>query len=64
VGGVRRLIQTLLNAYQSRIPSAAAFAPENRVLLLKSAGGIALDLAPLVEIKSAPEIIVTLKSLF
>ena len=44
-GGEKPFIQTLLNAYQSRIPDAAAFALENRVLLLKSAGGIALDIA-------------------
>lgn len=44
-GGEARFIQTLLKAYQSRIPDAAAFALENRVLLLKSPAGIALDIA-------------------
>ncbi len=44
-GGEKPFIQTLLAAYRSRIPDAAAFALENRVLLLKSAGGIALDIA-------------------
>lgn len=38
-------IRSLLAAYPSRIPGAAAFAEENRVLLLKSAGGVALDIA-------------------
>ena len=45
LGGEKPFIQTLLSAYQSRIPDAAAFALENRVLLLKSTGGIALDIA-------------------
>lgn len=44
-GGEDHFIQTLLKAYQSRIPDAAAFALENRVLLLKSPSGIALDIA-------------------
>jgi len=44
-GGEKPIIQTLLSAYQARIPDAAAFALENRVLLLKATGGIALDIA-------------------
>ena len=44
-GGEKPFIRALLAVYQSRIPDAAAFALENRVLLLKSAGGIALDIA-------------------
>jgi len=44
-GGEKPFIRTLLAVYRSRIPDAAAFALENRVLLLKSAGGIALDIA-------------------
>ena len=44
-GGEKPFIRALLAAYQSRIPDAAAFALENRVLLLKSAEGIALDIA-------------------
>lgn len=38
-------IRSLLAAYPSRISCAAAFAQENRVLLLKSASGVALDIA-------------------
>ncbi|MBI4350807.1 MAG: nucleotidyl transferase AbiEii/AbiGii toxin family protein [Elusimicrobia bacterium] len=44
-GGEAPFIRALLKEYRSRIPDAAAFAAENRVLLLKSAGGIALDIA-------------------
>jgi hypothetical protein len=38
-------VNTLLAAYSPRIPDAAAFAFENRVLLLQSADGIPLDIA-------------------
>ncbi len=38
-------IATLLEAFESRIPDAAAFARENRVLLLRAASGVGLDIA-------------------
>lgn len=38
-------IDALLTAYQSRIPDAAAFARENRVVLVVSDDGIPLDVA-------------------
>lgn len=45
LGKEGEFIRSLLGAYQSRIPAAAAFAEEHRVLLLKSASGVALDIA-------------------
>ncbi|MDO8805081.1 MAG: nucleotidyl transferase AbiEii/AbiGii toxin family protein [Elusimicrobiota bacterium] len=44
-GTEKEFINSLLAAYPSRIPDAAAFAEENRVLLLKSASGVAIDIA-------------------
>jgi len=38
-------IDELLGAYEGRVPDAAAFALRNRVLLLKSASGIGIDVA-------------------
>ncbi|MDA8131847.1 MAG: nucleotidyl transferase AbiEii/AbiGii toxin family protein [Elusimicrobia bacterium] len=44
-GGEKPLARMLLSAYASRVPDAEAFALENRVLLLKTEGGIPLDIA-------------------
>jgi len=44
-GGEQLYIDTLLAAYHPRIPDAAAFALENRVVLLVSDDGIPLDIA-------------------
>lgn len=44
-GTEKEYITALLAAYPARIPNAAAFAEENRVLLLKTEGGVALDIA-------------------
>ena len=38
-------IQTLLSQFEARIPDAARFAKENRVLLLRSSKGVGLDVA-------------------
>ena len=38
-------IQTLLNQFEARIPDAARFAKEHRVLLLRSSEGVGLDVA-------------------
>jgi len=35
-----------MDAFAPRIPDAAAFALVNRVLLLRSASGVGLDIAP------------------
>ncbi|MEK7721229.1 MAG: nucleotidyl transferase AbiEii/AbiGii toxin family protein [Elusimicrobiota bacterium] len=44
-GKEKEFIRALLAAYPSRIPEAAVFAEENRVLLLKSMSGVAIDIA-------------------
>ncbi|MFH1619250.1 MAG: nucleotidyl transferase AbiEii/AbiGii toxin family protein [bacterium] len=44
-GCEKEFINALLGAYPARIPDAAGFALENRVLLLKSAGGVGIDIA-------------------
>ncbi|MBI4801747.1 MAG: nucleotidyl transferase AbiEii/AbiGii toxin family protein [Elusimicrobia bacterium] len=44
-GDEKKFIDALLAAYSARIPAAAAFARENRVLLLKSTGGVGIDIA-------------------
>ena len=44
-GKEKEFIRALLASYSSRISGAAAFAEENRVLLLNSPGGVALDIA-------------------
>lgn len=44
-GGEDKFIEALLAAYPARITDADAFARENRVLLLKSAGGVGIDIA-------------------
>ena len=45
VGKEKEYIRSLLASYPSRIHGAAAFAEENRVLLLKSVSGVAIDIA-------------------
>ncbi|MEO6393777.1 MAG: nucleotidyl transferase AbiEii/AbiGii toxin family protein, partial [Pyrinomonadaceae bacterium] len=42
-GGEEPFIQKLLDKFQSRIPDAAEFARERRVLLLRSDSGVGLD---------------------
>ena len=44
-GGEEYFIQVLLQHFQARIPDAAQFARERRVLLLRSAKGVGLDVA-------------------
>ena len=44
-GGEGPYIHALLEAFRPRIPDAAAFASENRVVLLESADGIPMDVA-------------------
>lgn len=44
-GDEKEFINALLAAYPARIPDAAGFALENRVLLLKSASGVGIDIA-------------------
>jgi hypothetical protein len=44
-GGEDRFIQTLLQHFEGRIPDAAQFARERRVLLLHSNKGVGLDVA-------------------
>ena len=44
-GKEKEFIRALLASYSSRIPEAAAFAEANRVLLLKSESGVAIDIA-------------------
>lgn len=39
------IIQILLSQFEGRIPDAAGFAKENRVLLLRSSKGVGLDVA-------------------
>lgn len=43
--GERRFVDTLLERFAARIDDAAAFALENRVLLLRAASGVGLDIA-------------------
>lgn len=42
---VQPFIETLLGQFEGRIPDAGQFARERRVLLLKSAAGVGLDIA-------------------
>jgi len=44
-GNEAPFIQTLLTQFEPRIPDAARFAKENRVLLLRSRHGVGLDVA-------------------
>lgn len=44
-GGEEPFIQTLLQHFEGRIPDAAQFARERRVLLLRSSKGVGLDVA-------------------
>lgn len=44
-GGEREFIAALLGAYEPRIPNAADFAEQNRVLLLKTREGLGIDIA-------------------
>lgn len=44
-GDEERFVSTLLQAFEPRIPEAAAFAQVNRVLLLRAASGVGLDIA-------------------
>lgn len=44
-GGEVPYVETLLSAFESRIPDARPFALENRVLLLRAGNGVALDIA-------------------
>lgn len=44
-GGEEPFIQTLLKHFEARIPEAAQFARERRVLLLRSSKGVGLDVA-------------------
>jgi hypothetical protein len=44
-GGEAPFIASLLKAFEPRVPDAATFAAANRVLLLKTAAGVALDIA-------------------
>ena len=44
-GGEEQFIQILLQHFEGRIPDAAQFARERRVLLLRSAKGVGLDVA-------------------
>lgn len=44
-GGEQPFIAALIAAFQPRIPDAAAFAQANRVLLLRAASGVGLDIA-------------------
>lgn len=44
-GGEGPYIRELVAAFQSRIPDAAAFAIENRVLLLKASNAVAVDIS-------------------
>jgi hypothetical protein len=44
-GGEEKFIDQLLESFPARIPAARAFAIENRVLLLKSRSGIAIDVS-------------------
>lgn len=44
-GGEESFIQTLLERFEGRIPDAAGFARERRVLLLRSSKGVGLDVA-------------------
>ncbi len=44
-GGEEPFIQILLQHFEGRIPDAAQFARERRVLLLRSLGGVGLDVA-------------------
>jgi hypothetical protein len=44
-GGEEPYIRTLLDRFEGRIEDAAAFAMENRVLLLRSASGVGIDIA-------------------
>lgn len=43
--GEDQFISILLGAFEGRIPDAAAFARANRVLLLRAASGVGLDIA-------------------
>src|SRR5258708_27416506 len=44
-GEERVFIDTLLGAYEPRVPDAAAFAERSRVLLLKTREGMGIDVA-------------------
>lgn len=44
-GGEERFVETLLGQYAARIKDAAPFALRNRVLLLRAASGVGLDIA-------------------
>jgi hypothetical protein len=44
-GGEERFVHILLNAFSARIPDAAQFALEHRVLLLRAKSGVGLDIA-------------------
>jgi hypothetical protein len=44
-GGEEQFIQTLLAHFEGRIPDAAEFARDRRVLLLRSSKGVGLDVA-------------------
>jgi hypothetical protein len=44
-GDEERYVRTLLDRFDGRIADAAAFALENRVLLLRSASGVGIDIA-------------------
>jgi Nucleotidyl transferase AbiEii toxin, Type IV TA system len=44
-GGEQRFIRILLDHFEGRIPDAAQFALERRVLLLRSSKGVGLDVA-------------------
>lgn len=43
--GEAGFVSTLLDAFEARIPDAAAFARVNRVLLLRASSGVGLDIA-------------------
>lgn len=44
-GGEERFVRTLLDAFPGRIPDAADFALQHRVLLLRSSSGVGLDVS-------------------
>jgi hypothetical protein len=44
-GGEEKYVQTLLARYEARLPDAAAFALQHRVLLLRAESGVGLDIA-------------------
>ena len=45
LGGEDRFIARLMSDFDARIPAAAAFARDNRVLLLRTDSGVGLDIA-------------------